>query len=65
MLLNHIEVQYILDTVVGQLLVNKERKFMYVEIAFFIRWWREQTPEIQDQVKSFYISMLLHAVCAL
>ena len=45
-----VEVQYILDTAVSQLLENKERKFIYVEIAFFMRWWREQTPELQDQV---------------
>lgn len=45
-----VEVQYILDTAVSQLLANKERRFLYVEIAFFMRWWREQTPEIQDQV---------------
>ena len=51
-LLMLIDVQYILDTVVEQLLMNKERKFIYVEIAFFIRWWEEQTVERQEQVGS-------------
>ncbi len=31
-------VQYILDSVVQELLVNPLRKFVYVEIAFFQRW---------------------------
>ena len=42
--------QYILDTVIDELVKDKEKKFIYVEIAFFIRWWREQTQERQDQV---------------
>eukprot|EP00899_Mesostigma_viride_P025314 jgi/Mesvir1/5968/Mv00723-RA.2 len=35
-------VQYILDSVVTSLLENPDRKFIYVEQAFFQRWWREQ-----------------------
>ena len=42
--------QYILDTVIDELAKDKERKFIYVEIAFFVRWWREQTTERQEQV---------------
>ena len=45
-----IDVQYILDTVVEQLLLNKDRKFIYVEVAYFMRWWEEQTVERQEQV---------------
>lgn len=33
---------------------NPERKFIYVEIAFFYRWWREQTPATQAIVKYVY-----------
>jgi lysosomal alpha-mannosidase len=44
------EVQYILDTVVSSLLANPSRKFIYVEMAFFWRWWREQTPARQADV---------------
>eukprot|EP01087_Luapelamoeba_hula_P010477 TRINITY_DN2776_c0_g1_i2.p1 TRINITY_DN2776_c0_g1~~TRINITY_DN2776_c0_g1_i2.p1 ORF type:complete len:1012 (-),score=176.54 TRINITY_DN2776_c0_g1_i2:20-3019(-) len=36
-------VQYILDTVVQQLQLNPARRFIYVEIAYFMRWWREQS----------------------
>ena len=56
-----VEVQYILDTAIDQLLVNKERKFIYVEIAFFMRWWREQTPEKQDQVGGLVCASCLDA----
>ena len=29
---------------------NPDRKFIYVEIAFFYRWWNEQTDEMKDKV---------------
>ena len=32
-------VQYILDSVISSLLENKDRKFIYVEIAYFQRWF--------------------------
>ncbi|XP_064094192.1 lysosomal alpha-mannosidase-like isoform X1 [Macrobrachium nipponense] len=44
-------VQYILDSVVSALLEDPTRKFIYVESAFFFRWWDEQTPELQEKVK--------------
>ncbi|XP_054741908.1 lysosomal alpha-mannosidase isoform X2 [Anastrepha obliqua] len=44
-------VQYILDSVVEQLLKDPEKRFIYVESAFFFKWWREQDPELQEQVK--------------
>lgn len=40
-------VQYILNSVVNELVANPARRFTYVEIAFFMRWWREQTPAMQ------------------
>eukprot|EP00741_Cyanophora_paradoxa_P016299 tig00020911_g15738.t1 len=43
------EVQYILDSVTEQLLANKERKYIQVEVAFFRRWWEEQGPERREQ----------------
>jgi hypothetical protein len=33
-------VQYILDSVMLALAENPDRKFIYVEIAFFKRWFR-------------------------
>ena len=43
-------VQYILDTVIQQLLADHERRFIYVEIAFFERWWDEQNEDLKRQV---------------
>ena len=34
--------QYILDTVVQALAVNPQRKFVYAEMSFFMRWWAQQ-----------------------
>lgn len=35
-------VQYILDSVIQALIRNPKRRFIYVETAFFAKWWREQ-----------------------
>ncbi|KAF0700988.1 Aste57867_8434 [Aphanomyces stellatus] len=45
------EVDWILDTVVDELLKNPNRRFMYVEQSFFQRWWREQTEGKKEIVK--------------
>ena len=44
-------VQYILDTVITELQKNPNRTFIYVEIAFFKRWWDQQTNQIKEVVK--------------
>uniref|UniRef100_A0A2M4DMV2 Alpha-mannosidase n=1 Tax=Anopheles darlingi TaxID=43151 RepID=A0A2M4DMV2_ANODA len=44
-------VQYILDSVVEELLHDPNRRFVYVESAFMHRWYNEQTPEMQQTVK--------------
>ena len=44
-------VQYILDSVVEELIRNKARRFIYVESAFFSKWWAEQSTAQQDIVK--------------
>ncbi|XP_075149649.1 lysosomal alpha-mannosidase II isoform X2 [Haematobia irritans] len=44
-------VQYILDSVVQELLKDPQKRFIYVESAFFFKWWSEQTPDLQEQVK--------------
>ncbi|CAN6485588.1 unnamed protein product [Victoria cruziana] len=44
-------VQNVLDSVVYALLADKNRKFIYVEQAFFQRWWRNQSPAVQKVVK--------------
>ncbi|CAF4671246.1 unnamed protein product [Rotaria sp. Silwood1] len=44
-------VQYILDSVVQALTENPDRRFIYVEMAFFWRWWNQQSDEIRNTVK--------------
>ena len=48
--IQHAAVQYILDTVIEQLQVDKNRTFIYVEIAFFTRWWNQQSDETKNIV---------------
>ncbi|KAL7059478.1 hypothetical protein AAHC03_013087 [Spirometra sp. Aus1] len=43
-------VQYILDSVIQALQADPKRKFTYVEMAFFERWWRLQRPSTQKAV---------------
>ncbi|CAF2951488.1 unnamed protein product [Rotaria sp. Silwood2] len=49
--IQHAAVQYILDSVIQALLENADRRFIYVEIAFFWRWWRQQTEDMQNTVR--------------
>ncbi|XP_039626448.1 lysosomal alpha-mannosidase [Polypterus senegalus] len=49
--IQHAGVQYILDSVVQQLLSDPRKRFIYVEIAFFYRWWRQQTESMREDVK--------------
>ncbi|XP_031630105.1 lysosomal alpha-mannosidase-like [Contarinia nasturtii] len=44
-------VQNILDSVVAELLTDPERRFIYVESAFFFKWWDQQTEQLKEQVK--------------
>jgi hypothetical protein len=44
-------VQYIIDSAIQLLLENSDRRFIYVEIAFFWRWWVEQTNDMQNKVR--------------
>ncbi|KAL9458064.1 hypothetical protein AB3S75_007006 [Citrus x aurantiifolia] len=44
-------VQNVLDSVIPELLADKNRKFIYVEQAFFQRWWDEQSEAMQLVVK--------------
>jgi lysosomal alpha-mannosidase len=49
--IHHQGVQYILDSVIQLLLENPDRRFIYVEIAFFWRWWIQQSEDMQKIVK--------------
>lgn len=44
-------VQNVLDSVISALLEDENRKFIYVEMAFFQRWWRQQSPKLKVKVK--------------
>ncbi|XP_022199948.2 lysosomal alpha-mannosidase isoform X2 [Nilaparvata lugens] len=45
-------VQYILDSVVEELLHDPNKRFIYVETAFFWKWWQEQDDHKRHQVKA-------------
>lgn len=44
-------VQNVLDSVISALLDDKNRKFIYVEMAFFQRWWNQQSEILKSKVK--------------
>ncbi|KAF9618950.1 hypothetical protein IFM89_002945 [Coptis chinensis] len=44
-------VQNVLDSVIQALFADKNRKFIYVEQAFFQRWWRQQSETLKIRVK--------------
>ncbi|KAK7930611.1 hypothetical protein WMY93_007006 [Mugilogobius chulae] len=50
--IQHAGVQYILDSVVDQLLKNPQRRFIYVETAFFYRWWKRQDEDMRNNVRT-------------
>ena len=59
--IQHASVQYILDTVVDELQKDPNRTFIYVEMAFFVRWWREQTDETKNIVR--FIHHMYLSIC--
>lgn len=40
-----------MDSVVDELIHDPNKKFIYVETAFFWKWWLEQTDDLRHQVK--------------
>ncbi|XP_017467118.1 PREDICTED: lysosomal alpha-mannosidase isoform X1 [Rhagoletis zephyria] len=50
--IQHAGVQYILDNVIRELLRDAKRRFIFVESAFFFKWYNEQTAEVKSQVKT-------------
>ncbi|XP_009459998.1 PREDICTED: lysosomal alpha-mannosidase [Nipponia nippon] len=47
----HAGVQYILDSVVAQLVADPSRRFIYAEVAFLARWWRQQDEAMRRTVR--------------
>ncbi|XP_033226476.1 lysosomal alpha-mannosidase-like [Belonocnema kinseyi] len=50
--LNHGGVQYILNSVIRSLQESPERRFIYVESAFFFKWWDQQNEKVKTIVRS-------------
>uniref|UniRef100_A0AAR2J2A3 Lysosomal alpha-mannosidase n=1 Tax=Pygocentrus nattereri TaxID=42514 RepID=A0AAR2J2A3_PYGNA len=48
--IQHAGVQYILDSVVAELQKDPARRFIYVETAFFFRWWSQQSRSTRNIV---------------
>jgi len=48
-----VSVTYLLTGVMAALKRNPNRRFVYVEQAYFQRWWRAQNDEMKDLVRSF------------
>jgi hypothetical protein len=46
------DVYYVLDTIVPRLAEDPARRFIYVEIGFFARWWDVQTRAKQDLTRT-------------
>ncbi|KAG8388779.1 hypothetical protein BUALT_Bualt02G0160700 [Buddleja alternifolia] len=55
-------VQNVLDSVVMALRRDPNRRFIFAEMAFFNRWWDEQSPEIQEEVRKLVDSGQLEFV---
>ena len=50
--IQHAGVQYILDSVIPQLHADPKKRFIYVEIAFFERWWNEQNTGQNEAMRT-------------
>lgn len=55
-----------MDSVIEQLVADPNRKFIYVEMAFFARWWNEQDGDMKhtvctDHVMS-YVDMHMYTI---
>ncbi len=48
----HDGVQYIISTVVQELLNHPDRRFSYAETGYFWRWWVHQTDQTKKQVQT-------------
>jgi hypothetical protein len=57
-----VSVQYILDSLILALEANPLRRFIYVEIAFFTRWWDEQDASMKARVRKLIANKQLEFV---
>ena len=49
--IQHAGVRQILNSVIPELIKDPSKRFIYVEIAFFERWWNEQNDAMRTEVK--------------
>ncbi|BFF95150.1 lysosomal alpha-mannosidase [Drosophila madeirensis] len=49
--IQHAGVQYIIDTVVSELIKDPKRRFIQVETSFFAKWWKQQSETVKQVVK--------------
>ncbi|XP_015271310.1 PREDICTED: lysosomal alpha-mannosidase [Gekko japonicus] len=49
--IQHAGVEYILDSVIPELLADPSKRFIYVEVVFFARWWGLQTEATRQAVQ--------------
>ncbi|OAF69774.1 hypothetical protein A3Q56_02473 [Intoshia linei] len=47
----NVGVKYILNSIYRELQLNEDFKFIYSEMAFFTKWWNEQTSLTKENVK--------------
>ena len=45
-------VQILLDSAIEELTLNPDRKFTYVEMAFFMKWWELQDDKMKETVRN-------------
>lgn len=55
-------VEKIISNVIRELQLNKERRFMYVEMVYFSKWWQYQTEKEKNIVKDLVNSGRLEFV---
>lgn len=48
---SEVGVQFILDSLIPQLLMDKSKRFIYVEMSFFSKWWDEQDEAMRNIVR--------------
>ena len=48
------QVEKILTSAMEALKANSERRFSWVEVCFFARWWRDQNIEMRELVRRLY-----------
>lgn len=46
----HANVRSILDTVIDALWRDESKRFVYAEVGYFYRWWRQQSAQTQRRV---------------